>query len=73
MRKYLQFTNIPELLELFPLDKWSRQGLIKVLGKAGIGYAYTPTTMGEMSFRIHTKEEFDRALKLAKVYYEEEN
>lgn len=73
MRKYLQFTNIPELLELFPLDPWSRKGLIEVLRKAKIGYNYTPTTMGAMSFRLHSKEEFDLAFKLAKAYYEEDD
>jgi len=73
VRKYLQFTNIPELLELFPLDPWSRRGLIEVLRRANIGYVYTPTTMGAMSFRLHSREDFDLAFKLAKAYYEEDN
>ncbi len=64
MKLRIQFTNIPELLEIFPLDKWSRNHATRILGIHQIGYAFTPTTMSEYALRFATREDFDLAKRL---------
>lgn len=71
MIKRIQFTNIPELNELWPLDPWSRKLIIELLRQNQIGYVYSPTTMGEPAFRLHTRDEFDRAKRIVQEYEED--
>lgn len=70
MIKRIQFTNIPELSELWPLDPWSRKLMIELFRQHGLGYVYSPTTMGEPSFRMHSREEFNQGKKILQDYYE---
>jgi hypothetical protein len=72
MKKRIQFTNIPELKELWPLDPWSRKLIIELLRQNQLGYLYSPTTMGEPAFRLHTREEFDQAKRIVQAYEEED-
>lgn len=60
----IQFTNIPELLEIFALDKWSRDHMTRLLGNHQIGYDVVPTTMAAPAFRFRTRENFDHAKRL---------
>jgi len=60
----IQFTNIPELLEIFALDKWSRDHITRLMGMHQIGYDVVPTTMASPAFRFRTRENFDHAKRL---------
>lgn len=66
-----QYTINHPLLEIFPLDKWSRKKIILSLNK--VGYAYTPTTMGECSLRFHNQEDFNLALSIVSKIEMDEN
>ena len=59
----IQFAHTPNLFEIFPLDKWSRDHTTRILGGHQIGYDITPTTMG-YSFRFRTKEDYELAKSL---------
>jgi len=60
----IQFTNIPELREVFALDKWSRDHMVSLLDNRQIGYDIVPTTMAAPAFRFRTREDFDLAKRL---------
>ena len=60
----IQFTNIPELREVFALDKWSRDHITSLMGIHQIGYDEVPTTMAAPAFRFRTREDFDLAKRL---------
>jgi hypothetical protein len=53
-----------DLLEIWPIDNWSRKKAIEILDHYKIGFQYVPTTMGTMAFRFNTKEDFKLALGL---------
>ncbi len=60
----IQFTNIPELFEIFPIDKWSRDHMTRLLGNHQIGYDVVHTTMDTPAFRFRTRENFNLAKRL---------
>jgi hypothetical protein len=60
----IQFTNIPELREVFALDRWSRDHMVRLLGNRQIGYDIVQTTMAAPAFRFRTREDFDLAKRL---------
>ena len=60
----IQFTNIPELREIFALDKWSRDHITNLMEINQIGYDVVPTTMAAPAFRFRTREDFDLAKRL---------
>ena len=64
MKMKIQFTNIPELREVFALDKWSRDHIDYLMEINQIDYDVVPTTMAAPAFRFRTREDFDRAKRL---------
>ncbi len=67
MKLRIQFTNIPELNEIFAIDKWSRDHINRLMGIHQIGYDVVQTTMAAPAFRFRTREDFD----LAKLFIQE--
>ncbi len=66
-----QYTINPILLEIFPIDNWSRKKIILSLNK--IGYDYVPTTMGECSLRFRSETDYQQALNIIKQLEFDEN
>ena len=64
MKLRIQFTNIPELREIFAIDKWSRDHILRLLGNQQIGFDVVQTTMEAPAFRFRTREDFDLAKRL---------
>lgn len=60
------FTLNEAELEIWPIDDWSRKKVYLILGKNQIGYEYMPTTMGTVSLRFRTFEDYKKALELIK-------
>lgn len=60
----IQFTNIPELYEIFAVDKWSRDHITRLMGIHQIGYDVVPTTLSAPAFRFRNPEQFGQALEL---------
>lgn len=57
----IAFTNIPELLEIFPLDPWSRKHIIEILDNLNMEYGYASTSLGIPAIRLKDKDSFDKA------------
>jgi len=62
----IQFTQNPNQLEIWPLDKWSRDNLTRIMAENKMAYTFEPTTMGTVCLRFKTQKDFDSALQLAK-------
>lgn len=60
----IQCTYNSELLEIFPIDKWSRDHSTRLLGIHQIGYVFTPTTMTEYSLRFNNQADYELARQL---------
>jgi len=60
-----QFTIVDSLNMIWGIDKWSRDGITKLLDKHGISaYKMEPTTMNEPGFVFERRVDFERALEI---------
>ena len=58
------YTLTEALLEIWPMDKWSREKILLILGNNQIGFDVVPTTMNTYSFRFRNKEDYYTAKQL---------
>ncbi|NDB81237.1 MAG: hypothetical protein EB127_00585 [Alphaproteobacteria bacterium] len=68
MKDLPQFTVDNINLFIWPIDKFSRDIILKILGRNQIGFDCVPTTMGTWSFYFRSKDEFEQALYLIRQY-----
>lgn len=59
-----QITVNEYLLEIWPIDKWSREKTLSILHNNNIEYTLEATTMGEPSFKLRNKLDYTRTIKL---------
>ena len=56
----------PKLMEIWPVDEWSRKIVTTAITDAGINYNLNPTTMGHPALRFATSEDYEKALSIIK-------
>ncbi len=61
-----QYTITPILMEIWPLDKWSRKLILDCLEKNNIKINLVLTTMGEPAIKFKDNKDFERAYTLIK-------
>lgn len=60
----MKFTTIPELFEIFPLDKQTQDIIVTIMGCKQIGYDALPTKMDTFALRFRSQDQFDIARNL---------
>lgn len=64
-----QYTLEPLTAQIWPLDSWSRNIIIRCLKEANLSYDDTiPTTMGTSAIRLRSNEDYLRAVTVIGRY-----
>lgn len=56
----------PSLMEIWPIDEWSRKIIIEAISSQGITYSLNQTTMGTPALKMNTTEDYEQALSIIK-------
>ncbi len=66
MKKRPQLTVNPLLMNIWPIDPWSRQVIREALEKNNIIAEDTPTTMGQPALKFKNEKDYEQALSIIK-------
>lgn len=61
-----QYTINPLMMEIWPLDKFSRTLIIKALYESNLTFDFNPTTMGEPAIKFTNNKHYEQAIKIIK-------
>lgn len=66
MRVRPQYTITPLLMEVWPVDNWSRKLICECLEKNSIRFEYAYTTMGAPAIKFLSHKDYELAYNLIK-------